>query len=128
MGKPSHKPEWKPSIITIQTLDFSLGKPFVPQYDPICENFTYYNVICTARSFLYRQVRRIVSLLIGVGQHKVSIDEIQTLFDTKDPSKWPGRTHMVPPHGLYLMKVDYRPEDLIIKDNISIEDSKIEVT
>lgn len=56
MGKPTKKEEFKSSIINITTLDFKPGKPLMPDYDPHCHHFTYYDIICSARSFLYRQV------------------------------------------------------------------------
>lgn len=54
--------------------------------------------------FLYKMVRNIVGTLLEVASGERSMDEIPHLFLAKDRKK-AGKT--VPPHGLFLMKVNY---------------------
>ena len=55
-------------------------------------------------SFLYKMVRNITGTMIEVGEGKRSIEEIRSIFAAKDRRK-AGRA--APPHGLFLVRVDY---------------------
>lgn len=57
-----------------------------------------------ADGFLYKMVRNIVGTLLEVAAHKRAIETIPPLFDTKDRRK---AGMAAPPHGLFLMQVDY---------------------
>ncbi len=58
----------------------------------------------TGNGFLYNMVRIIVGTLIDVGIRKIDTEDIPSIIDSKD-RKLAGKT--VPPHGLYLLKVEY---------------------
>lgn len=64
-----------------------------------------FNVI--ANRFLRNMVRAIVGTLLEVGQGRMSLEEFQTVLNSKDRTK-AGRS--VPAHGLYLTAVEYPPE------------------
>jgi len=53
---------------------------------------------------LYKMVRMIVGALIDVGLSKISIDELKTILEKKDPSII---KNIAPPMGLFLASVDY---------------------
>ena len=53
---------------------------------------------------LYNMVRIIVGTLIDVGIRKIDTEDIPSIINSKD-RKLAGKT--VPPHGLYLLKVEY---------------------
>lgn len=57
-----------------------------------------------ANSFLPHQVRNMVGSLLKVGQGKMDIDGFRSVIKAQRPSL-AGPT--APPHGLYLMKVNY---------------------
>jgi tRNA pseudouridine38-40 synthase len=57
-----------------------------------------------ARSFLHHQVRSMVGSLKLVGEGKWRPDELRAALDAKDRSRCGP---VAPPHGLYLVKVDY---------------------
>ena len=54
--------------------------------------------------FLYNMVRIIAGTLLEVGMENIEPEEILEIINSKD-RKRAGRT--LPPHGLYLVKVDY---------------------
>lgn len=58
----------------------------------------------TADRFLRNMVRAIVGTLIGVGQHKISLEDFKEIIKSKNRSK---AGFSVPAHGLYLTKVTY---------------------
>ncbi|KFO73115.1 tRNA pseudouridine synthase-like 1, partial [Cuculus canorus] len=58
------------------------------------------------RSFLYRQVRRMVGALVAVGQGKLTPRHIKELLEIKDPRAFPPNA-MAPPSGLFLKSVEY---------------------
>ena len=58
----------------------------------------------TGNGFLYNMVRIIAGTLVDVGLGKVEPNQVQTIIEEKDRTK-AGKT--LPPHGLYLVKVEY---------------------
>ena len=61
-------------------------------------------ILLTGNGFLYNMVRIIAGTLLDVGLGKISPEEITDIINSGD-RKMAGRT--LPPHGLYLVKVDY---------------------
>ena len=57
-----------------------------------------------ARSFLHRQVRSMVGSLIHVGEGKWSADGLAKALEARDRTRC---GQVAPPHGLYLVRVDY---------------------
>jgi len=58
----------------------------------------------SARSFLHRQVRSMVGTLVEVGAGRWSAGEFKAAFEAGDRSRCGP---VAPPHGLYLVRVDY---------------------
>ncbi|XP_064028070.1 tRNA pseudouridine synthase-like 1 isoform X2 [Pogoniulus pusillus] len=65
-----------------------------------------------SRSFLYRQVRRMVGTLVAVGQGKLRPQHIKELLEMRDARALPP-TAMAPATGLFLKSVEYNEADLI---------------
>lgn len=61
-------------------------------------------VTATARSFLQHQVRSMVGSLVHVGEGKWSAGDLSAALAARDRTKC---GQVAPPHGLYLMRVDY---------------------
>jgi tRNA pseudouridine38-40 synthase len=61
-------------------------------------------VIAAARSFLQHQVRSMVGSLVHVGEGKWSTEDLTTALAARDRTRC---GQVAPPHGLYLLKVDY---------------------
>ncbi len=61
-------------------------------------------VEASARSFLHNQVRSMVGSLKLIGEGKWSAADLQAALDAKDRARCGP---VAPPHGLYLVRVDY---------------------
>ena len=64
-------------------------------------------ITITANAFLYRMVRNIVSLLVSVGQGKMSPEKVEEILLSKNRQLAP---HPAPARGLFLMRVHYDEE------------------
>ena len=62
------------------------------------------SIAAVARSFLQHQVRSMVGSLIHVGEGKWSADDLASTLAARDRS---ACGQVAPPHGLYLVRVDY---------------------
>ena len=58
----------------------------------------------TGNGFLYNMVRIIAGTLVDVGEGKIKPEDVKKIIEDKDRKK-AGKT--LPPHGLYLVKVEY---------------------
>ncbi|XP_039297085.1 tRNA pseudouridine synthase-like 1 [Nilaparvata lugens] len=102
----------EPPPTTVRRLDsVSLhpGRPLIPGYFTD-QYFDYWEVKVVGKSFLYKQVRRTVAVLIGVGQGKVNYKDVESLF--LNPGTWLDGLKSVPAYGLYLTDVVYSKEAL----------------
>ncbi len=61
-------------------------------------------IAAAARSFLHHQVRSMVGSLVHVGEGKWSIDDLSRALAARDRS---ACGQVAPPHGLYLVRVEY---------------------
>jgi tRNA pseudouridine38-40 synthase len=61
-------------------------------------------VAATARSFLHNQVRSMVGSLVHVGEGKWSGDDLAAALAARDRARC---GQVAPPHGLYLVRVEY---------------------
>jgi tRNA pseudouridine38-40 synthase len=62
------------------------------------------HVTASARSFLQHQVRSMVGSLVHVGEGKWSADDLSAALTARDRA---ACGQVAPPHGLYLVRVDY---------------------
>nr|XP_025042454.1 tRNA pseudouridine synthase-like 1 isoform X1 [Pelodiscus sinensis] len=69
-----------------------------------------------SRSFLYRQVRRMVGALVAVGRGRLAPYHIKELLEIRDPLAYPLST-MAPAAGLFLKSVEYAEADVETEDN-----------
>ncbi len=58
--------------------------------------------------FLYKMVRNLVGALEAVGRGKITVAEIRRVLEARDRTQAP---ETAPPHGLFLMKVFFEPDD-----------------
>ncbi len=62
------------------------------------------HIEAAARSFLHHQVRSMVGSLVHVGEGKWSIGDLAAALAARDRA---ACGQVAPPHGLYLVRVDY---------------------
>ncbi|CAB3382830.1 Hypothetical predicted protein [Cloeon dipterum] len=106
----------KNTVRSVYKLEVRPGTPFISSFfDPVVENWNYWELFCHGKSFLYKQVRRFLSTLITVGQGRISIEDVQRMIDEPGKDSWSSKIFLVPSHGLYLLNVEYNPEDFIFK-------------
>ncbi|KAM9444317.1 tRNA pseudouridine synthase-like 1 isoform 1-T1 [Clarias gariepinus] len=71
----------------------------------------FWELTFKSRSFLYKQVRRMVGALVAVGRGELSVRQVQDLLDTRDSMAFP-QNMAAPPYGLFLVNVEYNDSDL----------------
>lgn len=76
------------------------------------EYYNYYDLVITGRSFLYRQVRRIVGTLVRVAQGHLSHKDVYEMITIPSQNTWSSTIHVMPARGLYLCEVHYDPDVL----------------
>lgn len=69
-----------------------------------------------SKSFLYKQVRKLVGAVISYVQGKVTLDELKWMLDNPSFLNWNHKIKTLPPYGLYLTEVKYHPE--VVTDNL----------
>lgn len=63
-------------------------------------------------------MRKIVAILLAVGQGEIDIYDVEQMFIEPSPATWPNSIHIVPSDGLYLTDVFYDPKDLALPNDI----------
>lgn len=70
----------------------------------------------SARSYLYRQIRRMVGVLLAVGRGRLTPSDVQDILQSRDNTNLRG-TKPAPAGGLYLKDVIYDEKDLQYNSN-----------
>ena len=103
--KLCNKPKDYPTIRTLDLFDIQPGRPlFDPLYDPLYNNISFWNFNVRGKSFMYKQVRRMVSVVLTVALGRIDLEEVPRYF--AEPGYWNTKAHLVPPFGLYLVNVE----------------------
>lgn len=95
-----------------EVTDFRL-RPATPvdSDDPLYENFDLWEFHITSKSFLYRQVRRMVSMVLHVALSQPGdanpLELVRHLLENPSKDSWPGGVRVAPACGLYLTHVHY---------------------
>ncbi|XP_003394581.2 tRNA pseudouridine synthase-like 1 isoform X1 [Bombus terrestris] len=108
-------------VRNLYSLTFEKGSPLMP-FDPLSENFEFWEFKCSAKSFLYKQVRRIVGTLIALGTGQITEKDIVVMLQVPGHHNFLPILRAAPSNGLYLLDVGYNQEYLdehIIKYKIS---------
>ncbi|KAH9510275.1 tRNA pseudouridine synthase-like 1 [Bulinus truncatus] len=89
-----------------------LAYPLLGSHHKSIENFEFWDIHVRAKSFLYRQIRRVVGAMVLMATNRITVSDIHDLLD--NPKKdFPFSSAMgSPEHGLYLLEVEYDPKDL----------------
>ncbi|XP_017057815.1 tRNA pseudouridine synthase-like 1 isoform X2 [Drosophila ficusphila] len=70
--------------------------------------YNYWDIEIKAKSFLYKQVRRIVGALIALGSGRIDERCIYQMLTIPSKNSWDHRVLLAPACGLYLCRVHYR--------------------
>ncbi|KAM7083868.1 tRNA pseudouridine synthase-like 1 isoform 2-T2 [Ciconia maguari] len=97
-------------VRTILQVDIQPSSGFLSQHYEH-RRLEFWELKFRSRSFLYRQVRRMVGALVAVGQGKLTPHHIKELLEIKDSRAFPPNA-MAPPSGLFLKSVEYNEADL----------------
>ncbi|XP_023549337.1 uncharacterized protein LOC111807720 isoform X4 [Cucurbita pepo subsp. pepo] len=62
--------------------------------------------------FLYRQVRNMVALLLQIGKEAIPPDVVPKILATRDRKELAKYTTCIPPHGLCLVRINYKEDHL----------------
>lgn len=118
LGKPNSNIH-DDNLSTVRCLHRVFVEPTAP-YIPSSLNdcFDFYHLTCEGKSFIYNQVRKIVAILLAVGQGEIDIYDVEQMFIEPSPATWPNSIHIVPSDGLYLTDVFYDPKDLALPNDI----------
>ncbi|XP_060660904.1 tRNA pseudouridine synthase-like 1 [Drosophila nasuta] len=72
------------------------------------ETYDYWDIEIKARSFLYKQVRRIVGTLLAVANGRIDRRVVYQMLTIPSKHNWDHRVLVAPACGLYLCGVHYR--------------------
>lgn len=108
--KLSELPKDFPTIRSLDQVEIRPGRPlFEPSYDRLYEGIRFYDFHVRGKSFMYRQVRRMVSLIVHYAQDRLTWEEAQRLFEP--PYVWNTKACVAPPFGLFLLNAHLVNED-----------------
>ncbi|XP_059607953.1 tRNA pseudouridine synthase-like 1 [Phlebotomus argentipes] len=109
------------AVRRIDELSITPGKALVtqPNISRTQELYNYWDFTFVARSFVYRQVRRIVGTLLAVAEGKLTQKDVYEMLTIPSKHSWPNVATIAPPYALYLTQVTYREEDLCFPQNES---------
>ncbi|XP_052083077.1 tRNA pseudouridine synthase-like 1 isoform X1 [Mytilus californianus] len=104
--------EFKNPVRTV-SINIKRGAPYMAGSTEECqEKLEFWDVHIISKSFMYKQIRRMVNGLVAVACGKCSVEDLrQTLKDPAHKVKYLERSF--PPWALFLNNVEYYPEDLI---------------
>ncbi|XP_030819813.1 tRNA pseudouridine synthase-like 1 isoform X3 [Camarhynchus parvulus] len=97
-------------VRTLQLLQLQPGHGLLGQH-PLHRGLEFWEVKVKSKSFLYRQVRRMVGALVAVGQGRLAPGRLQELLELREPRALPPHA-TAPPQGLFLHSVEYSHTDL----------------
>lgn len=98
-------------VRTLNKLTVEKSSPLMP-LDPLSEHFDFWDIKCSARSFLYNQIRRIVTSLLYLGAGVITEKDITCMLQVPGHNNWIQSLKVVPPIGLHLINVEYSQEEI----------------
>ncbi|XP_058816544.1 tRNA pseudouridine synthase-like 1 [Topomyia yanbarensis] len=76
--------------------------------------YDYWDIRIKGRSFLYKQVRRMVGAWIAAAAGRITERDVYEMLTIPSSHSWCDQSVVVPAYGLYLCHVEYDPADLSI--------------
>ncbi|XP_036362749.1 tRNA pseudouridine synthase-like 1 isoform X2 [Octopus sinensis] len=92
------------------SIEIKLGRTALKQHNPGLE---FWEVYVHSRSFLFRQIRRMVGAMVQVAIDELTVDDIQQKLLKPCLKATDTKIKSLPACGLYLSNIYYDPKDLI---------------
>lgn len=73
--------------------------------------YDFWNISMTGRSFVYRQVRRMVGVILAVSFGRLQLRDAYEMLTIPSANSWCPTASAAPAFGLYLTKVAYNEDD-----------------
>ncbi len=101
----------KSPIRTIDSIEIAPSQGFLSHHysSQHLGEIKFLEVVFRSRSFLYRQIRRMVSALVSVGLGRTSKEDLQEVLDSRNNDHVKAR-QTAPASGLYLLEVAYNEQ------------------
>ncbi|KAI9587375.1 hypothetical protein GQX74_003221 [Glossina fuscipes] len=74
--------------------------------------YNYWDIEIKAKSFLYKQVRRMVGCLVAVATNRINEKSLYEMVTIPSKNNWDHRVLLSPAFGLYLSRVHYNRRSL----------------
>lgn len=62
-----------------------------------------------------------VAVLLAVARGRMTLEDVNKLFESPKIDSWNDKAMLVPSYGLYLKDVIYDEQDLVVKENEQLE-------
>ncbi|KAM6434575.1 tRNA pseudouridine synthase-like 1 isoform 2-T2 [Liasis olivaceus] len=95
----------KSPVRTLNWVEVRPARGFLSEHSQD-SNLKFWELEFVSRSFLYKQVRRMVGALVAVGQSRLQPHHVKELLAVRDLMAYPPNT-IAPPDGLFLKHVEY---------------------
>ncbi|XP_050742224.1 tRNA pseudouridine synthase-like 1 isoform X2 [Drosophila biarmipes] len=98
------------TVRKVDEIDIRPGRSLAlaPNASLAAEIYNYWDIEIKAKSFLYKQVRRIVGALIALGNGRIDERCLYQMLTIPSKNSWDHRVLLAPACGLYLCRVHYR--------------------
>ncbi|XP_058062109.1 tRNA pseudouridine synthase-like 1 [Anopheles bellator] len=112
-GNPRQR-EAMHSVRSIESITVGRGQSMASGFNrELAERlYDYWDVHIRGRSFLYRQVRRMVGAWTAAAEGRISERDVYHMLTVPSQNSWGSNVVVAPAQGLYLCRVDYDPKDL----------------
>ncbi|XP_033329892.2 tRNA pseudouridine synthase-like 1 [Megalopta genalis] len=104
----------------VKTIDRFTVEKSLPllSIDPLTNNFEFWQIECSSKAFLYKQVRRMVTALLNLGAGNITEKDIICMLQVPGHHNWIQSLLVAPANGLHLINVEYSQEDI---DKVAIK-------
>lgn len=105
------------ALRTINSIEIERCYPHIIQPFDYHKNIVYWNLTFNARSFVYRQIRRMVGALIGVAKGKITQRDIYEMLTipSNHHFKCGSGINVAPAYGLYLAEIKFLENSLELR-------------
>ncbi|XP_066587193.1 tRNA pseudouridine synthase-like 1 [Prorops nasuta] len=108
-SKRKGQKDWRHCRRVLDMFILEEAQPLMP-FDFLSHNHNYYQFKIKSKSFLYKQVRRMVGTVFALGKGIITEKDIETMLRIPSSAKYQGV--VAEPHGLYLLNIEYDPDVL----------------